>query len=153
MIWKQLDKALIFLKVKAREKDQVLRALSQSFVDQHYCKESYVEAILAREVIYPTGIKLKKMGVAIPHTDAKHVIKNGLGLAILKEPIEFYQMGGNQESLAVSLVMMLAIKDKDQLDFLEKIMELFQDEAILEKIMQVKKEDELIEIIKNWENN
>lgn len=154
MIWEQLDESLIFINLEKQGKEELLKEMAQSFVTNDYCNESFVEAVIAREAVYPTGIKLEKMGVAIPHADAKHVIKDGVGFAILREPVAFLQMGGSEgdDPADVRLVIMLATKGRDHIGLLQKTMQLLQNEAILEEIMKVQKEVELIEIIKKWEN-
>lgn len=92
--------------------------------------------------MFPTGLPLESMGVAIPHTDPEHVIEATIAVATLARPVPFKMMGNDAKSVATHIVFMLAIKDPSkQITFLEKLMQLFQDEERMKQLLVASKED------------
>ena len=121
-------------------------------VEQGFCKPSYVDALMEREKDYPTGINMGAFGIAMPHTERTHVNKAAVAIARLKKPVLFYEMGSEDEEVQASLVFMLAVKDPEtHLPFLQRLMTVFQDQAVLEKIMGADSGMDIIRIIKEKE--
>ena len=107
-----------------------------------------------REKDFPTGINMGTIGIAIPHTDKQHVIKGGVAIGVLKKPVHFFQMGTTDEPVEAKLVFMLAVEDpKEHLVFLQRILAVLQDQAVLARIMETRNKKEIIEIIKEKESN
>ncbi|MGD9475253.1 MAG: PTS sugar transporter subunit IIA [Eubacteriaceae bacterium] len=103
-------------------------------LEKKMVKESFVAAVLEREKTFPTGLPTS-IGVAIPHTDSKHVIDEGISIAILKNPVEFRGMGNPKEIVKVEIIILLAIKNPaKQLGILQKIITIIQNKEMLEKI-------------------
>jgi PTS system galactitol-specific IIA component len=53
--------------------EEIIRRLGQLLHNNGYVKDSYTQAVLDREIIFPTGLQTKSLGFAIPQTDADHV--------------------------------------------------------------------------------
>lgn len=152
MIWEALDRALIVAGLDAEEDREVLEKLGRVVVREGYAKESYVDALIAREKEYPTGLDVDGIGVAIPHTSVEHVNKVGIAIAVLDRPVAFVQMGTDDETTAVRLVFMLAVVDPNaHIDQLQRIVEIIQDKRVLEKLMGAKDPEKIIQIIKEKE--
>ena len=90
MIWKELNDNLVFHNLKASDNIEVLQLMGDAMIQEGYGEEGFTEAILKREKDYPTGLDVNGIGVAIPHTDAEHVKKEGISIAVLNPPIEFF---------------------------------------------------------------
>ncbi len=132
-----LSKELIKVKVEAQSSEEIIRNLGGILEEKGFVKETYTDAVVAREKIYPTGLPSNGVTVAIPHTDSNHVYKSAVAIAVLKEPVEFYMMGGTGEVLNVRIVFLLAISNsKEQLEFLKNLMGLFQNKEVLEDIVK-----------------
>ena len=86
MIWKELKDTLIFLNLKAADNKEVLQIMGDAMIQEGYGEEGFTEALLEREKDYPTGLDVDGIGVAIPHTDAEHVKKEGISIAVLNQP-------------------------------------------------------------------
>ena len=56
-------------------------------------KDTHIDAVVAREKNYATGLQLADIVVAMPHTDPQHVGRPGVCIAQLKHPVEFEHMG------------------------------------------------------------
>ena len=80
MIWKELKDTLIFLNLKAADNKEVLQIMGDAMIQEGYGEEGFTEALLEREKDYPTGLDVDGIGVAIPHTDAEHVKKEGISI-------------------------------------------------------------------------
>lgn len=152
MIWEQLDKELIHIGVEASDCKEALTALGKIFIKEGYCKDTYVEALIERENEFPTGLDINGYGVAIPHTNVAHVNKAGTGIAILKNPVTFLQMGTDDEEVEVSVIFMLAVVEPQQhLEDLKRILAIIQDNTVLDCLAAAENKDEIIDIIKEKE--
>lgn len=132
-----LRKELIKLNVEAKTSEEALRIMANEFVKAGVAKPSYPDAIVAREEKYPTALPATAFDIAVPHTFAEHVNEPAMGICVLKEPVEFRQMGSPEIELHPQLLFMLAITDpKDQIKLLRKIMKLIQNSEALNHIKE-----------------
>ena len=113
MIWKELNDNLVFHNLKASDNIEVLQLMGDAMIQEGYGEEGFTEAILKREKDYPTGLDVNGIGVAIPHTDAEHVKKEGISIAVLNPPIEFDAMGEEDCRIPVKIVLMFTVAGKD----------------------------------------
>lgn len=154
MIWEELNKSLIIIGMEADSCQDVFKQLGGAMIQEGYAKSSYIEALAAREKEYPTGLDIDGTGVAIPHTDVSHVNKAGIGIAVLKHPVTFIQMGTDDEEVSVNLVFMLSVIDPNaHIDELQKILAIIQDTAVLEQVISAQNAEKIIDIIKEKENS
>lgn len=66
--------------------------------------------------------------------------------------MHFYQMGTNDENVEAKLIFMLAVKDpKEHLVFLQRILMVLQDQEVLKQLIETKNKQEIINIIKEKE--
>ena len=143
MIWEELDKAIIFDEVDATDWKDVMMKVGGTLVQENYAKKSYIDALITRETEFPTGLDVNGIGVAIPHTDA---------IAVLKNPVDFIQMGSDDDIVKVQLIFMLAVVDPSaHLEKLQRILAIIQDTDVLMKLLNVHEKQEIIEIIKKKE--
>lgn len=142
------DKNLIF-PLNAETKESAITQLADLMYKNGYVRDTFKEAILSRESEYPTGLPIPDLGVAIPHTDSKHVIKPAIAVGKLETPIDFYNMGGDSgEIVSVGLILMLAIPNKDDvMDMLQKLMGIIRDREFIISIRESKNRDEVISIL------
>lgn len=149
MIWEELKESLIFTGLDAQSYEGVMRQVGEKLIQEGYCKETYVDALILREKEYPTGIDVEGVGVAIPHTDVSHVNQQGIAIAVLNQPVTFTQMGTDDEFVEVRVVFVLAVVDPNEhIDHLERILAIIQDRDVLSRLQNVAKAEQIIEIIK-----
>lgn len=156
MLWETLNKDLICVDLEAANSFDVFDHLAGKLIQHGCCKTSYLQALKDREVVFPTGVMVDQIGVAIPHTDPEHINKSAIGIATLKEPVNFYHMGTNPEEgmeVPVKFVIMLAIAGRDHLEFLQKAIMLIQDYDLLQKLVTSKDSEDIIELIKTKEES
>lgn len=145
-----LNEELIMLNLDVVNREDVLREIGERLLNQGYVKKSFVDAIINREKDFSTGIQTKSIGVAIPHTDVEHVNRASIAIGILDKPVVFQNMGSEDE-IEVSIIFMLAIKEPEQqLTMLQKLVNIFQDEATLNSICNAKSKLEILTIMKTF---
>ncbi|HHV82871.1 MAG TPA: PTS sugar transporter subunit IIA [Tepidanaerobacter syntrophicus] len=145
---KLIDPSLIMLNVEATEKEEVITLMAKKLISEGYVKGSYLNAILEREKEYPTGLPTNEVGVAIPHTDIEHVIKPGIAVATLKNPVKFNAMGNPDEEVDVKLIFMLAVTEpKGQINLLKKLVSIFQNQQLLMELCDIKSKKECAKIL------
>jgi PTS system galactitol-specific IIA component len=144
----KLDKNLVMIDLEASSKEQVLEKLGNQLMENGYVKDGFVESILQREKAFPTGLPTEPFGVAIPHTDGDMVNVSKIAFASLKNPVKFFAMGRSDEMVDVKLIFMLALKTpEDQLDMLQKLVSMFQNPEIVEKMADSKDADALNQLV------
>lgn len=154
MIWEDLNENLIIPDLNVENCEEVFQTLGGLLISEGYCKESYIDALIEREKNFPTGINMGSIGIAIPHTDKDHVKKGAVAIGVLKKPVHFLQMGTTDEGVEARLIFMLAVEDpKEHLVFLQRILQVLQDQKVLEKIMETNDKQSIIQIIKEKEAN
>ena len=152
MIWKELEETLIFTGMKARDWQEVLKKTGAALQEKGDAKDSYIDALIQREIKYPTGINMGETGVAIPHTDPDEVLKEGIAIAILAEPVAFRQMGTEQGNVMVKLVFVLAIREPgSQVDKLRQMLKLLRDKKVLGQLENASDRQSVINIIREKE--
>ena len=106
-----LRKELIKVGLDAADEEDALRQMSAEFVALGVAKDSFPEALLERERVYPTGLPAIAFDIAIPHCASENVKETSMGVAVLAHPVEFLQMGSPEITLHPEILFMLAIKD------------------------------------------
>lgn len=122
----QVSPAVAIAQLEASTAEEVLSALADRAVAAGWAKESFTEALLKREQEFPTGLPTE-IPVALPHTDPEHVIHAGLGVATLKNPVEFGEMGGDGSTVAAQAVLLILVENPEkQVTVLGQLVNLIQ---------------------------
>ena len=142
-----------YVGVDGKSNDEVLGILSDKLFRLGLVKELYGENVILREQKYPTGLPVKGHKVAIPHTDSAYVNETRICVAVLKQPVDFQVMGSaTGESVPVELVIMLAIKEKEnQIDVLKELMKLVvQNATMIEQLIAAQDGAEVYQILTSY---
>lgn len=143
-----IKEELIYTKLNVETTDNLFRELSDNLFRNGYVKKSFYEGLRKREEVFPTGVALQEYNVAIPHTDAEHVIKPCISVATLERPIKFKCMEDDTVDVDVNVVFMLALNEAhSQLEMLRQLIQLIQNKSILKQILKAKNEVEIIKLI------
>jgi PTS system galactitol-specific IIA component len=128
----------VLLGANVADSTEIIRLLGIELYKTGYVKESFIEAAIDRESRLPTGLPLGgAFSAAIPHTDIEHVIKPGLALATLKNPVAFRNMAIPSETVQVSLVFLLALEQpKAQIEMLQEIAGVLQAPDVVSALMK-----------------
>ena len=123
--------------LQAGSREEALEQMANFLVDKGNCKPSFVEGILHRESIHPSGLPMPGPKIAIPHTDAEHVNESVILFARLAEPVTFLSMGSPDDELEIRMISMFALKEKKRIgDMLETLINVYQDESVLQAILE-----------------
>lgn len=147
---------LIFRDVDWKDSTELFDKISTILEDKGYVYSTFHKAIKEREKIYPTGIQTKSIGVAIPHTDPKNIKQAFISVVRPKKSIGFSPMGGSSddEQIQAKLIFVLGVKrDGLQVKVLQKLMEIFSNEDIINNMLHAQSDRELYEIIRNSFHN
>lgn len=143
-----LRKELIKVGLEAKDAEDALRKMSAEYVALGVVKESFPDALIERERVYPTGLPAVAFDIAIPHCASENVNETSMGVAVLAHPIEFLQMGSPEITLHPEVLFMLAIKDpKKQIETLQKIMAVIQNADLLNAIKAARDADEVYALL------
>ena len=141
-----IDIGNILVNHPAQNREDIIRALGALLFESKFVKDSYIQAVLDREIIFPTGLQTKTVGVAIPHTDTEHVNESTVAIATLASPVVFMGMGYPDLEIPVSIVMMLAVSDKNKvMETLTKVISILENDATIKKLVNASTEDEVQE--------
>jgi PTS system galactitol-specific IIA component len=145
-----IEEELILVKEKISSREEIIRKLGGILSDNGYVKATYTQAVLDREVEYPTGLQARVTGVAIPHTDTEHVNKPAIAIATLEEAVIFNGMGMPDTKVDVDIVIMLAIHDPKQVvRILRSVIFILEDDNALKKMQTAKSKLEIKTIMLN----
>ncbi len=139
---------LIIIDLPAENSDEVINRLAEVMAEKGYVTNDYALEVSEREKKYPTGLPTQEVKVAIPHAGADNVIQPGVAVAVLKQPVVFYNMENPDQGLDVHIVFLLANKDSgDQLKDLQSLTGLFADPSILQRVVKSGSAREIAEML------
>lgn len=142
------DKEVFFFQLDVATKEEVFETMTAELRAKKLVTADYLAGIKERERVFPTGLPTIPYGVAIPHTDGERVKAPQIGFASLKHPVEFRVMGSDTQTIEVKLVFMLALqKADDQLEILQKLIELLQAEESVRRLGECQNKEEFNQII------
>lgn len=144
-----LTKKIALFHQNAANKEEALKLLANEFIKSGVAKDSFYDGLITREKSYPTGLTLNNMCVAIPHTDIEHVNETQIGFMNLDTPVEFIEMGTDDKKIQVTCMFMLALKEAhQQLEMLQKLMDVFQNDELMKKFSEVSNYDDYYNLMK-----
>ena len=133
-----------------RDQFEAIALAAEPLLGDGSITEDFIEAAVERERVFPTGLPTK-IGVALPHTEAKYVLKESVSIVTLKNTVVFAGMGNPKESIPVNIVFLLAIQDpQKQLGVLQTIVTIIQNEKVLHKIKDAKEAKTIYNLIKTF---
>lgn len=131
------------LNAKASDKWEAIRMAGQLLVDAGHASGGYIDKMLEREQTLSTYMG---NGLAIPHgtQDSKSLIAStGLSIVQLPEGVDF------GEGERATLVIGIAAPGNEHLEILTNIAMICSEDENVERIMQAKTPEEMIEIFES----
>ena len=139
---------LIYLNRDFSDREEMFNEIGTVLIEKGMVKPVYIEEILKREENFPTGIDLGYMQVAMPHVEAKYVNDNAVFIVTTKKGVEF-DNAEDDGTVNSKIIFGLIVKDSEKhLDFLMKLVELYQKEDVLKKIYSSDDVEEVITMLK-----
>jgi len=144
----KLEPELILLNEAPIDRNMLFNSVSKLLLKKGYVESTYPDALVAREELHPTAMQLERMGVAIPHVDVEHVREEKLVVVTCPEGIVFNQAEDPDCTMKVHVIFFLLLKEKDaHLEFLMKLISLFQRSNEMDNILWAKSKDDVMEIL------
>lgn len=139
----------LLVSLVAATKEEAIEKLGNVLFKNGYVKDTFVPAVRARELEYATGLPTSVVGVAIPHTDAIHVIKQAVAVGILPNSVTFCEMGDPEDhTVDVRLIFMLAVADKKKvMTVLQQVITIIQSQDFLTTLVSTTDHNKLVEIL------
>lgn len=141
---KFINEKLIKVNLPCQDRNELFEMMHKEAFKYGYVESTFLEGLISRESVFPTGIKLSNYNVAIPHTDAVHVKEEFIAIVVPEKPIKFKLMEDENQEEEMNLIFMLGLnKPHSQLEVLQELMGLIQTEGLVKQIVEAK---DLIEI-------
>lgn len=142
--------SLMEARLSAKDSEEAIRKLGRLLIEQKKVSKEYIEEVSRREREYPTGLRMPGVKVAMPHAGAANVFESALAVGVLEKPILFGMMGYPNQTTEVDVVFLLAIHEKTgQVIALQQLVQLFQADEVLKKVVACTTSSELYEVILN----
>ena len=93
---------------EAKDWEEAIRLCGQAIADAGYADETFMNACIEREKEYPTGLP-SEVPVAIPHSKVEGIKDNCVCFLRLKNPVTFYRMDSDEESIETTAVFNLSL--------------------------------------------
>lgn len=143
------DERVALFNVEASSSKEVIKIAADELYRRGIVKEDFFEHVLLREKEFPTGLATDKYGIAIPHTDSKYVNRSQIEFVSLKSPVKFKNMGNMSEDVEVTHVFMIAMNQPhEQAETLAKLMGMFSDEELMQRMYECSSKEEYESILK-----
>ena len=143
-------KELLVIEHAAENWEQALQHTSAALLEKNYVKDSFYQACVDREKIFPTGLPTQ-IPVAIPHTDPEHVNVAAVCLMRLENPVKFASMEDSDETVDVEFVFNMALaKSEDQLAMIQAIIGAVQDSAFWQAAKTMPLDEIYQALYKKW---
>nr|MBC7245401.1 PTS sugar transporter subunit IIA [Chloroflexota bacterium] len=140
---------LVLVPMSAKDAVDAITQLGTLLQKGGFVKESFIPAVIQREQEFSTGLPTAEVGVAIPHTDVEHVLKQAVAVGILEKPIEFGEMGNPGSTVPIQVICLLAVaKSEIMVKMLQAMVQMFQTPGLLKQIVQAKNAPEIVRIFR-----
>ena len=138
------NEQLVLLNQTFETSTELISTIAASAKERGLVDDSYLPAMLEREVKYPTGLELP-ISIAIPHIDTG-VNQPYVGIVTLKDSVTFYNMYCSGTEVAAKIVFVFGIMDpKDQLVILKKFAGSFAHKEKIQPLLDAQSPRELLE--------
>lgn len=139
---------LIFSNIKAADRNEALKRLTDTLMEKGFVKEGYYEMLMAREAAYPTGLRTEPFAVAVPHADPDCVLKPCIAIARLEQSVEFEEMGNETQTVPVKYIFNLVLqKMEQQLELLQTVIGVFSNRDLMERLETETSPDKIAELL------
>lgn len=140
---------LVFAQENFSSREELFEQVAQKASDLGWVREDFLDRIKTREETFPTGIQLRSMGAAIPHTDAECILEEFVAVITLQDSVVFQSMEDNNQQVKAQIVFVLGLNQPHaQLEMLQSLMGLLQNESALSELLLANTATELVSVIK-----
>ena len=143
-----IAKELVHLDFDVKDQEEFFDKMADELHRLGYVRETYKEALKAREANYPTALPVEPYPVAIPHADAQHIITPFIAPVRLKEPVDWCEMANNDEVHQVRFIFVLGfMKSDEHIELLQTLVDNFQNPELMDQLTAAKTAEEYYELV------
>lgn len=142
---------LVWLDEQFETRTSFFEAMGQRLHEKGLVKESFGQALAAREANFPTGLKTEFCETAIPHTDVEHVENASISFVRFREPVEFLHMGMPEITVNASFAFVLGVKEpQKQVEVLSTLVAFISDKDAMEQLEGMTSEQEISDMLNEF---
>lgn len=135
------NKDNVFVIEKVKDWEESIKIAARPLIEQKNIEKRYVDSMI--ESINELGFYVVLAeNIAMPHARPENgVLKTGVSFLKINEAVKY----GDSD---INLIFVLAAKDNNtHIDILQKLLEIFQDEDKIKKLIQEKDKNKLLNIL------
>lgn len=141
-----LHQSLIQIKQYYACQEDFFSDLNQRLYQQGFVESTYLENLITREKVYPTGLVTSAVNIAIPHTDPQHIKKPFIDITKLNTPLTFTEMGSTDSKVDVTWIFALGVTDgASQIELLQKLMRLCSQKHVINALQSLTNVQEIFQ--------
>ena len=142
---------LAFVDVVADDACELFALLEKTYLEQGLVRESWLDAICAREGAYPTGLAFESVAVAIPHVESEHIAAPYISVIRPRDSVRFGGMGGAPDVAAQLIVNIgLVAHEDDQLAVVQALIGVFMNKTAASDILAQQTPAALAVALSHW---
>ena len=131
----KIRKDLIFTNVPGETWEELLRSVAARLYAAGVVNEGYADALVKREISYPTGLPIGKFNLALPHTYPQYICEYAVVIAVPSHPVAFRSMEDADETVVVSLLVCPLLEKMDEnIKLLPSLMTFFANEQTIAEL-------------------
>ena len=131
---------------------ELFAKMASKLVAAGYVRESFLDALTAREQKYPTALPTQPEAIAIPHTDPEHIIIPCIAPIRLQSSVRWAEMGNGENSHEVRFIFLLGLqKAGGQVQVLQALTTQCMDPKFFERMDSASSRDEFFDAIRSIE--
>lgn len=139
---------LVWLNEQFETSTSFFEAIGLRLYKKGLVKETFGQALIAREAEFPTGLKTEFCETAIPHTDVEHVENASISFVRFRQSVEFLHMGMPEIKVNASFAFVLGVKEpQKQIEVLSTLVALISDQAAVEQLEGLTSEQEISDML------
>ena len=144
MVKQLLNKALVDANVEVEDWEDAIRAGGKLLLDEGFIKESFIDEMIQTVQEYGPYIVIEK-GIALAHAaPGENVLKIGISIITLKDPIPF----GNEDNDPVKLVISLCATDSDShVEAIGDLADLIMSDNAMNMLFEATSKEEILKAI------
>ncbi|ACA30745.1 PTS galactitol transporter subunit IIA [Histophilus somni] len=120
---------------------EALNHIADELIAKGFVKESYRDAVFAREANFPTGIQLEEHSVAIPHCEAEHSIKPAIYFIRPDKTLVVNRADDDGTVDAEILMALVVTNPQQQLRLLRTLFGKLQDNSFVTQLLSIQESD------------
>lgn len=141
---------LVEVDLDVASQEDLFAHLARKVTGVGYVRDSFEQALADLEAIYPTALPTQPEAIAIPHTDAEHIITPFIAPVRLRTAVRWAEMGNDQNHHDVRFVFLLGLdKAGGQVKALQALTTAFQDPTFFTRLADATGPEDYLAVVQS----